>query len=97
MHYKKCLEKIEEIGKGERKAEELYRTNKTNKGELYCTDETTNKSVEGLNDGSRHRLQILKEAPAISPHPQFTKSWAITEKALDSSKLLLIASYPVRT
>ena len=66
--------KGEVVGKGEREAEDLYRPNKTKRGERDYSDEilaqpsqVTNGNVENLDIGCQHRIQILKEALAKGP------------------------------
>ena len=49
--------------------------------------------MKGLDIGSRHIIQTLKEASAKSPQPQLSKCWTVTENLLDSLQLLLITIY----
>ena len=54
--------------------------------------QTTNESVEYLDVGSRHRIQILKETADKGPQPQFTKDWEVTEEVLENLQLFLTIS-----
>ena len=46
--------------------------------------------MKSLDIGSRHRIQILKEAPAKGLQPQSAKGRTVTEEVFDSLQLLLI-------
>ena len=89
--------KGKEVGKGEWKAEDLHRANKTKSGERDCSAE----ALALLN----HFKPLMKlwgvlmsalgtEFKYSAKGPQFTKRWAVTEEVLNSLQLLFIATYP---